>query len=50
MVMDVDDVHTKHGGFFMAAATLTHELREALTLAQAAHYFSPVPHVSCVQR
>jgi hypothetical protein len=34
----------------MRDQTLTSTLKDALTLPQAAHYFSPVPHVSCVQR
>jgi hypothetical protein len=49
-MQNVDDVHILTGVFSMAAATLTEALKDALTLAQAAHYFSPVPHVSCVQR
>lgn len=34
----------------MATATLTESLKDALTLSRAADFFSPVPHVSCVQR
>lgn len=34
----------------MVAASLTDSLREALTLAQAAHLFSPVPHVATLHR
>lgn len=34
----------------MAEATLTSSLRDALTLAQAAHLFAPVPHVATIWR
>ncbi|MDZ4688168.1 MAG: DUF1580 domain-containing protein [Planctomycetaceae bacterium] len=34
----------------MATATLTDSLREALTLAQAAHLFAPVPHIATLHR
>lgn len=34
----------------MATATLTESLKDALTLSQAADFFSPVPHISCIQR
>lgn len=32
------------------SGSLTESLRDALTLSQAADFFSPVPHISCVQR
>ena len=41
---------TLFAGFFMPDPTLTESLKDAITLAQAAHFFSPVPHVSGVQR
>lgn len=34
----------------MATTTLTESLKDALTLSQAADFFSPVPHISCIQR
>lgn len=34
----------------MVSANLTDSLRDALTLAQAAHLFSPIPHVSTLHR
>lgn len=34
----------------MVAATLTDSLKDALTLAQAAHLFSPVPHIATLHR
>lgn len=34
----------------MADSTLTQSLRDAVTLAKAAHLFSPVPHVATLWR
>ncbi len=34
----------------MTVSTLTDSLRDALTLAQAAHLLSPVPHVATLHR